>query len=268
METNFFKNCPECDCLIFFSRKDSLKKSIDEDRLCRSCSKKGEKHPNFNKKLSEETLEKISKTWFRKGDRPKNADERKNKTYEEIYGEEKAKIIKEKFSKRINSEESNNKRKISCKNSGCGLYNKGRIPSLETRLKISKTTKNKPKTEEHKLKIRLSSLKYIKKTLELNGQKLVPKFNIKACEIFDKISEKENTFIQHALNGGEFHIKELGYWVDGYDAQNNIVYEFDERHHFDIFGNLKEKDLIREQIITKHLNCTFIRIKWNEFKSN
>lgn len=267
MEKNLFKNCPECDCLIFFSRKDTLKKSIEENRLCRSCSKKGKNHPNFNKKLSEETLEKISKTWFRKGERPKNADERKNKTYEEIYGEEKAKIIKEKFNKRINSEESNNKRKITCKNSGCGLSNKGKTASIDTRLKISKTTKNKPKTKEHKTKIRLSSLRYLEKMLNLNGQKIVPKFNINACKIFDEISEQTKTNIQHALNGGEYYIKELGFWVDGYDFENNIVYEYDERHHFDINGNLKIKDVERQKLITELLNCKFIRIKYNDIKS-
>jgi len=26
-------------------------------------------------------------------------------------------------------------------------------------------------------------------------------------------------------------IKEFGYWIDGYDAINNIVYEFDEKYH-------------------------------------
>ena len=52
--------------------------------------------------------------------------------------------------------------------------------------------------------------------------------------------------------------------VDGYDEKNNIVYEIDEQQHFDISGNLKEKDKNRQNEIEKYLNCTFIRIKFNK----
>ena len=44
-------------------------------------------------------------------------------------------------------------------------------------------------------------------------------------ESLDKISEEKNVKIQHAMNGGEYYIKELGYWLDGYDIENNVVYE-------------------------------------------
>jgi len=63
------------------------------------------------------------------------------------------------------------------------------------------------------------------------------------------------------MNGGEYHIKELGYWLDGYDKENNTVYEFDEKYHFDKNGNLSEYDLIRQQEIEHFLKCKFIRIK-------
>jgi len=34
------------------------------------------------------------------------------------------------------------------------------------------------------------------------------------------------------MNGGEHFIPELGYWVDGYDKNKNIVIEYYEtRHH-------------------------------------
>jgi hypothetical protein len=72
--------------------------------------------------------------------------------------------------------------------------------------------------------------------------------------------EETGTHIQHAENGREFYIKELGYWVDGYDAENNVVYEFDEPHHFRN-GILREHDVRRQAEIEQHLNCRFIRIK-------
>ena len=123
--------------------------------------------------------------------------------------------------------------------------------------KISKFMKNRLITDEHRKNLRISQLKYISKKLALNGNKMVPHFNIYACEVFDKISELKNINIQHALNGGEFYIQELGYWVDGYDEKNNVVYEYYEHEH-----NKKiKRDLIRENEIKSYLNCDFKIIK-------
>jgi len=63
------------------------------------------------------------------------------------------------------------------------------------------------------------------------------------------------------MNGGEYYIKELGCWLDGYDKVNNVAYEYDEKYHFDKDGNLKEKDIKRQKEIEKILKCKFIRIK-------
>jgi len=108
------------------------------------------------------------------------------------------------------------------------------------------------------IKKRILILKKINNNLK-NGYQITPNFNPKACKIFDKISEKKNVHIQHAMNGGEYYIKELGYWIDGYDIENNIVYEYDEKYHES--KKQKEKDLIRENEIKSFLKCKFIRIK-------
>lgn len=47
------------------------------------------------------------------------------------------------------------------------------------------------------------------------------------------------------------------YRVDGYDPENNIVYEIDEPHH----RFTKEKDSKRELFIVNYLNCKVVRIK-------
>jgi hypothetical protein len=65
------------------------------------------------------------------------------------------------------------------------------------------------------------------------------------------------TDLQHAENGGEFHIKELGYWVDGYSKEKNIVLEYYEPFH----QNQVERDKRRKQEIIEHLRCQFIEIK-------
>ena len=110
------------------------------------------------------------------------------------------------------------------------------------------------------IEIRLRTIKRIEEN-KLNGYQIQPNYNKNACKIFDEISLKEGIHIQHAMNGGEYHIKKLGYWLDGYDKENNVVYEFDERQHFDKDGNLKEKDLIRQKEIENFLKCKIIRLK-------
>jgi hypothetical protein len=108
------------------------------------------------------------------------------------------------------------------------------------------------------IKNRLHYIEKLKNRLN-KGEQISPNFNSQACSFFDDLSEKNNVFIQHAMNGGEYRIKELGYWLDGYDLKNNVVYEWDESSHF-FKGKLREKDLIRQIEIEKFLKCKFIRI--------
>jgi len=84
-----------------------------------------------------------------------------------------------------------------------------------------------------------------------------PNYNPASIPIIEaKARELGITDLQHAENGGEYHIKELGYWVDGYSKEKNIVIEYDEPHH----KRQSDKDVIREKEIIEHLNCEFIRI--------
>ena len=108
--------------------------------------------------------------------------------------------------------------------------------------------------------MRLSTLDYIK---SMKGQ-VIPRYNKSSIKVLEEYAEKNNLRLMHAENGGEFFIKELGYFVDGYDPINNVVVEFDERYHFDSNGELKQKDRERESKIKKLLNCTFIRIKYDQ----
>ena len=72
-----------------------------------------------------------------------------------------------------------------------------------------------------------------------------------------KAKELGITDLQHAENGGEYHIKELGYWVDGYSEEKNIVIEYYESFH----EKQKERDERRKQEIIEFLGCKFIEIK-------
>jgi len=105
---------------------------------------------------------------------------------------------------------------------------------------------------------RIKRIKEISKD-KYNNNQIIPSFSRIACEALDILSKETHTYIQHAMNDGEFHVKELGYWVDGYDKQNNVVYEFDEKYHFS--EKQQKKDKIRQKEIMDLLNCKFVRIK-------
>lgn len=121
-----------------------------------------------------------------------------------------------------------------------------------------KTWLGKKHTKSSKKKQRISTLKYIE---SMNGQ-LAPRYNINSIPIIEQYGKEHGYNFQHAENGGEYHIKELGYFIDGYDKKNNVVIEIDEPHHFDSNGELRENDKIRQREITKYLGCKFIRIKY------
>jgi hypothetical protein len=73
----------------------------------------------------------------------------------------------------------------------------------------------------------------------------------------ESVNGNENGYsFQHAMNGGEFYIEELGYWLDGYDSINNIVIEYNEKHH----RRQTVKDEKRKKEIIEFLKCKFIEI--------
>jgi hypothetical protein len=94
-----------------------------------------------------------------------------------------------------------------------------------------------------------------------------PGYNRQACEYFDELNKERGWNGQHALNGGEFLVKDLGYWVDYYESRKNIVIEWDEPSHYRR-GILHKEDVLRMNAIKQHLKCKFFRYnqKTNELK--
>jgi hypothetical protein len=111
-----------------------------------------------------------------------------------------------------------------------------------------------------KQKLRLAMINYIQSN-KLNGGQMTPNYNHNACKYFDKLNNDNGWMLLHAQNGGEFYVKELGYWVDAYDKDKNIVVEYDEPRHYKLDGHLKEKDVVRLNEIKSHLRCRFLRYK-------
>jgi len=110
-------------------------------------------------------------------------------------------------------------------------------------------------SEKSKIKIRESAISYLK---TIYGTPC--RYNKKSIPILEKISKEHGWNIQHAENGGEFYTG-IGFFVDAYDREKNIVLEYDERNHYtDVYNNiLTNKDLERQKLIIEHLKCEYWR---------
>ena len=107
--------------------------------------------------------------------------------------------------------------------------------------------------EETKRKMRLSTIEYIN---SCKGS-AAPRYNKKAIKIIDEYGKEHGYNFKHAENGGEVYIPELGYWVDGYDEERNVVVEYYEKHH----NYMIEKDIRRQKQIEDFLKCEFIILR-------
>jgi len=160
--------------------------------------------------------------------------------------------------RRYQSEETKLKIKNSCK----GKINLG-LKSKSTKIKIGLANKGKigywsgkKLSIEAKKKMRLSKIKQIEKRIFM-GSPIRIQIGKNEKQILDKVELDNNIKLER-----QFMFR--GYFLDGYDKENNVVYEVDEKQHFDCLGNLKEKDIQRQSEIEHYLNCDFIRIKDGE----
>ena len=112
--------------------------------------------------------------------------------------------------------------------------------------------KGRHHTEETKDKMRISAAKYF-------HSKGGACYSKTACNYINELNKTYNWNLQHAENGGEIIIS--GYFLDGYDKDLNIAFEYDEpKHYKDVNNNiLKEKDIKRQNEIISLLNCSFYR---------
>lgn len=110
--------------------------------------------------------------------------------------------------------------------------------------------------DERNTKLRKTWIEKYKNEYAVKNKEFRPNFNIGACQILEEYGNQNGYNIQHALNGGEYYIEELGYWVDGYDKEQNIVVEYYEKWH----SKTIDKDNKREEEITNFLKCKFIKI--------
>lgn len=120
---------------------------------------------------------------------------------------------------------------------------------------VQPSFKGRKHSEESKRKMRISASKY------LQTIRATPcRYNKFSISVLEKIAKEHGWNIQHAENGGEFYTG-IGYFVDAYDKDKNIVLEFDEAaHYIDAQNNvLHDKDIKRQKEIIDHLHCEYWR---------
>ncbi len=297
---NFEVKCSECG--TWHAIKTFTYRYKDDKYLCNICNHLGDRNPMYGKHPTEEARKKMSEKskgsnnyWYGKHltEEIKAKISKANKgrlagennpmyginVYEKLEkekGTEYVESVKKKISESIkgekngfygkhHTEETKKKLSESVKNSE---KFKQAIFSEENRKKIKDGLKNsekfkkeieRRKTDEYKEEKRIQRMKQVELAISPS-----PAFNQKACKVFDIISEEQGIHIQHAMNSGEFCVKELGFYLDGYDAENNVAYEYDESHHF-VGGELREEDVIRQKRIEEVLHCTFIRLRDEDY---
>ena len=152
------------------------------------------------------------------------------------------------------------KEKMSLSRKGKPSTFRGKHHSKETIEKMRLAQLGKHLSEKTKKGIRLARLKIIEKTIFEGGQ-VSPAYNLNACKFFVKFDQLNNTNGMYATNGGEYHIKELGYFPDYFNPNLKLIMEWDEKHHYRN-NQLKEKDIKRQKEIQSLFpDYKFVRIK-------
>lgn len=92
--------------------------------------------------------------------------------------------------------------------------------------------------------------------LDYHTSSFTPNYNKKGCEVIEEYGLKHGYNFQHAENGGEVYLESIGYWLDGYDREKNVVVEYMEKYH----RYRTKKDSTRKKEIIELLGCKFIEI--------
>lgn len=134
----------------------------------------------------------------------------------------------------------------------------GKHHTKETKQRLITSHTGKKMSEEAKLKIRLFQIERISKE-RFGGNRVTPTYNIDGCQKIDEYGKQHAYKFQHAMNGGEFYLPQLGYWADGYDKKNNVWIEYYEKWHNSEYR--RKRDAMRKKQIIKFLKCKFIEIR-------
>ena len=167
-----------------------------------------------------------------------------------------------------NHEKNPNRRGNGGNSAGHIIWNKGK--TVKTDERVCKYVQTRIKHIEDGT-IKISTHKHSEETKQILREKMInfiknngngefgQHFSKRGCKFIDELNRKNGWHLQHALNGGEKYV--CGYFLDGYDEELNIAFEYDEPQHYkDVYKCiLTERDVKRQEIIKNELKCTFYR---------
>jgi len=245
------RHCPKCNKMMIYESKRGYQNGKKRKSLCSICAT-GERLLKFGLTLPSKKGVKLTAE-HRKKIGNAVAERHKNTTHPMLGKKHSIHTIEKYKSDRLGEKN--------------GMY--GKNHTEETRMKISETRKRKkipgPKiTDAGRQKLRIKRIREIADD-KYNGNQIIPSYNKKSCEFFSKIEMLLGWNGFFATKAGEYQVKELGYFLDYYEPTKNIVLEWDEKHHYNPDGTLKEKDILRQKEIQALLGCKFFRIKEKDF---
>lgn len=216
------RNCPICNKLLLYTENWVKNRANRLNTKCKSCSTKG-------KFVSQETRKKQSVSF--KGRKVS----KKTRVAMSVA-----------HTGKKHSDET--KLKMSGENNGMfGVYRTGEQNPFF----------GKNHNDASKLKMRLSAAKRVIQKNASTGR--LNNINPREFDYFKKIENEKNwDGIFYGKNTHQFYVEKLGYFVDYYEPQLNIVVEYDEPRHY-VANELRNKDLTRMVRIKKLLNCRFYR---------
>lgn len=240
------RRCPACGHILIYKSKRGYFNCKKRNSLCGRCATK--------KRINEHGNPLPYKGGI------KLTDDHKRKL--SVAGVYRHKKYKHPMKGRSHTKECIERVKLKMTGKGNPMY--GKRHTEETRKKISETRKLKkipgPTMSVDGLKrLRQKRIKEIEID-RYNGNQIIPSFNKKSCLFFDLLEKELGWNGHYATKNREYHIKELGYFLDYYEPTKNIVVEWDERRHYNVDGTLKEKDRVRQKQIEDFLRCKVLRI--------
>jgi len=143
----------------------------------------------------------------------------------------------------------NHKRLISESRKGI-IFSDEHRENLSISLKGKNTGKKPPMSEETKKKLRLATIRHQMKV----NRKYKPNVGKNETLILDEL---EKLYGMKIIRNYPID----GYFVDGYIVELKLAIEVDEPHHYYFSGELKKKDLSRQNNIEQSLGCIFLRIR-------
>lgn len=223
---NYKKICPQCNKEILYKNKYTFNKSNINNKVCIFCSRQNTGLKNKGRKRTEDFKKTLSE---------------KMKMHPSIKGnQERANKIKNKLTGRDVSS-----------------FHKGKTSFLKKCIVCQDEFECQPyRSDSNHFCNRKCQNEYY-----FLNKIWKPKFNPKACTLIEEYGKENGYNFQHALNGGEWRVKNLNFWVDGYDKEKNVVIEYNENHHNTPLQ--KEKDKIRRENIIQTLKCVFIILNSN-----